>query len=662
MTDLPQRTREHELAKEAVRAFEGALGSRLTFYERPQPEYGIDGDVEEFDSTRGATGLHFFVQVKGTDEEDSHKALARSIPRKTANYYRGASMPVLMVRYHSPSGQVYVRWFHQYDPYYGRGATESLTFRWRPEDAWDDTTAVRLAAEARAFYAVRSSRMRLPQGLFVSVDEDAGITEMELCIALRKLTAPARSIIEVHSGSPEGGAPWLQLQADALVAYVGGVASATLHFPDPVDLSAIGAERLAREGMVLLALAFERHGQDRAAAELGRRYLEDSSGVQEPDVVLSLTLSMSRSGRVGDALALSERLDDPDDPSASEAAFILGLAPILAGGEIDAADAERYEKLLKLRVKRRKDDHLREAGAAARNLAAFLRGQRKHQKAIDHYRRAAKLDPENENDASYWASLAGSLWLIRSYRASADAYARALQLTPDDSFLIALYGDALLFAGEYKQAAEEFKRFVNAGAQGDDGEYHIKADAVPYLVKRLGIESQQRLTREAIKAFGQTEPVDADGWAAVSLAQLRYDALWGNAWLNLGTAESERGNQEDALMCHILSTFLNPGDIATWSNAISAATSQQEPALMYALYNVGQRIAGPALTELLVQQAESLPADIREAVLKVVDYALEAGEKRRAAMVEESFTSERGFFEFPVGLYRHDLGDLGDDA
>jgi hypothetical protein len=127
--------------------------------------------------------------------------------------------------------------------------------------------------------------------------------------------------------------------------------------------------------------------------------------------------------------------------------------------------------------------------------------------------RAAKLDPEVQTDPSYWTSLAGSLWLSRRYRASAEAYARA-SLESDDPFLIALYGDALLFDGAYASAAEQFQRFVGAGAEGDDGEYQIKAFAVPYLVERLRIDDQQRHTHKAVKAFGRVEPVDDAGWAA----------------------------------------------------------------------------------------------------------------------------------------------------
>ncbi|MBW3653490.1 MAG: DUF4365 domain-containing protein [Actinobacteria bacterium] len=56
--------------EESERAFCGALGATLKFHERLQLEYGIDGDVEHFAHDGSATGLHFFVRLKGTDEPD----------------------------------------------------------------------------------------------------------------------------------------------------------------------------------------------------------------------------------------------------------------------------------------------------------------------------------------------------------------------------------------------------------------------------------------------------------------------------------------------------------------------------------------------------------------------------------------------------------------
>jgi hypothetical protein len=62
---MPERSRSHDLEGESRIAFEAAIRPRWKFYPRSQPEYGIDGDLEEFDTERRTTGLHSFVQLKG---------------------------------------------------------------------------------------------------------------------------------------------------------------------------------------------------------------------------------------------------------------------------------------------------------------------------------------------------------------------------------------------------------------------------------------------------------------------------------------------------------------------------------------------------------------------------------------------------------------------
>ena len=84
------------------------VGSAMAakFHERPQLEYGIDGDVEDFAHDGSATGLHFFVRLKAptgrtsrrprcataagfANGEPRYRSLSSS-PRRTAAKVSGA--------------------------------------------------------------------------------------------------------------------------------------------------------------------------------------------------------------------------------------------------------------------------------------------------------------------------------------------------------------------------------------------------------------------------------------------------------------------------------------------------------------------------------------------------------------------------------------------
>ena len=153
---MPRRTREHQLEGESRLAFERALGSRFVFRSE-DPDYGVDGSVEEFDTELGqATGLRFFAQLKATDEAVLAKALHARISLETADYYRALSLPLLMVRYHAPTNRTFTRWFHQFDPYFGGLGDKGLTFRWVESDVWDGQRPERLVADVQAFLRWRS--------------------------------------------------------------------------------------------------------------------------------------------------------------------------------------------------------------------------------------------------------------------------------------------------------------------------------------------------------------------------------------------------------------------------------------------------------------------------------------------------------------------------
>lgn len=647
---MPKRTRQHQLSEQSERAFSGALGATLKYHERPQLEYGIDGDVEHFAHDGSATGLHFFVQLKGTDEPDLSRALAEPIPVETANYYRRASMPVLMVRYHAHTRALYGRWFHQYDPYYGRGGTKTLTFRWQASDLFDVDTPARLAAEASAFYEIRKAAIRLPLQLYVVYDNSLGFEESELRIAVRELVAERRDVLKLANGPPPPGAVSVEVRTDAICAHLGSVTASTLHLPKTPDED-FEAEQAALEALVQISLALERVGHDALAARLAATYLPRSALASNLDVAFALAAAMGRSDRIGEALALSEELDDPDAPGRAESGFVFGLAALLTSDRLSPRDATEYEAVLQRRIERRRATRPREAGVAAMNLATYLRSRSRHDEAIARYQEAVELDSGYEQRAHYFFELAGSLFLARRFEDSAIAYQRAIELGTDQPDAVALYADALLYAGEYRRAHTELSAYLSTeAAECDDGEYRLKAFAVAYLLERLGIERQPRSTEDALRVKGGKNPTDARGWEQLSFAQLQRDALWGSAWLNLAVCDRAAGRPEDGLCCDVLSTLLMPQDHEAWRNAIFAAVEAQELDLVTDLLVVGQRTAGPPLTRYLIEQVKALPDPVRTAFLGIIDDTLAKTHERLRRPVSLRMLSEDGVIEHSLEL------------
>lgn len=184
----PQRPREHQLEKESRTAFQTRLPSQWDFQDIPQPEYGLDGRVEIFDKADLATGRMFFVQLKATDKPELKDALAVQLEIPTCEYYQSLDLPVLIVRYHAPTGKIYAKWFHKYDPYYGKKAKKKITFRFTVEDEWHEETAAQLASDVEACRQLKSPHLTPPVKFTLTLKEQYlhGILATQIELEIRK--------------------------------------------------------------------------------------------------------------------------------------------------------------------------------------------------------------------------------------------------------------------------------------------------------------------------------------------------------------------------------------------------------------------------------------------------------------------------------------------
>jgi hypothetical protein len=110
---MPTRPRSHTLEAESRRAFGALLPSEWVI--RPlESDYGIDEHVELFDKRGHASGLMFLAQLKATDTNDLSSALKVTLKVNTIDYYRSLELPVMLVRFHSPTKKFYWYWFHEF--------------------------------------------------------------------------------------------------------------------------------------------------------------------------------------------------------------------------------------------------------------------------------------------------------------------------------------------------------------------------------------------------------------------------------------------------------------------------------------------------------------------------------------------------------------------
>lgn len=594
---VPVRTREHELEDESIVEFRRALTPRFVYREQT-PDYGIDGDVEEFDDQGRATGLRYYTQLKATEEADLDKALRIYVPHDRAAYYGALRAPVLMVRYHALAQQLYVRWFHDFDPHEDRVNEKSLTFKWTDSHKWQAGRQQTLADEARAYFELTSPRLALPLEVYVGskTEADGAVSVTELVIELRRVAMARREVINIVSDEPPAGASRVMLQDDRLLFDLAGVTGATLHSD---GVSELGPEQLALEAMVLAALAFERVGQSALSARLTGTYFGCSVLAADEEVAVALSGEMAQARQITEALCLSEELDSHamDIEELHPASFAFTLPAFVHASTLTNEELKLYRRTMRRRIARRKSAEVEGVGQEYVNLANHYRNRQSFMEALKLYDQAVEHDPVYAERMHWHYERAGALFGSGQYSEAAEAYERALEMGAP-AIAGALGADALMFAGEFAAALELMAAFnAQEGGAPRETEYVLKERLLRELVDDLGLPRQDRRFHDAETLAGSIAGNDDDDHCrAVCREALDLDGLSGLAHYNLGVSERQQGLDVDAARHFAAAGLVTQWDREAWAQAVILEMRVGDPdEVVPALVFTGQRMSGGEL-------------------------------------------------------------------
>ncbi len=594
---MPKRPRAHELEGESRRAFEGAIPTQWVA-RSVNPDYGIDAVVEVFKGGV-STGLEFYVQLKATDEPDIHTALGSlRISRDHADYYWGLALPVLMVRYHSPSGQLYARWWHGYNPKVAVRPDEvdpqaqpakSLMFVLRPEDRWDDATPERLIEGVVAFRRFRSGDPGFPISFAVAAGGDIDGEEVtRQLLSLQVLLQPVSSVVVVRRGPAGTGDPAVAVGSQATTVSLADVTSVTI---DSADASATSDEMVANIGCAI-AMVLDRVGQANAAAQVAAACVARSTVISSPHMAWTLAGTFFRSQRTLEVLDVIDQLNARGDEDARVAAAIFNTAVLARGDHMTSAERVRAVEVASAaldRVKGDGDPHY--AAAYAYNLGRAHATAGDWQAAVEAFQHAADLDATYQNQAYFLRDLACCLFESGRPAEAAEVAKQAIALERDRG-TEALLADALMFAGRYGEAREAFNEHLD-GTPSDDpaaAPWRLKLRVLD-VVRTLVGDMQERRPDDAEETLERLGLLDAGATreeaAPYVQAALAEDALCAAAHLQRtllsmtedGGEVDASGALEPAVCAAVLASF----DAALWTLAIRIASAYGTAELTYDL-------------------------------------------------------------------------------
>jgi tetratricopeptide (TPR) repeat protein len=321
--------------------------------------------------------------------------------------------------------------------------------------------------------------------------------------------------------------------------------------------------------------------------------------------------------RTREALDVAEAVATREEPEADAASSVVALAALHAAPHMTPDERNAYDAFHRQRIARAEGGQ-GSLGPAHYNFANHLRTSRRPRPAIGHYRRAAEFDPGYRDRPYFWRELGSSLFLEGRYSSAAAALEKAVALG-DYPRTAALYADALMFAGKFKDAQEAFASYLESHPPGA-AEWRLKRHALHTLRAEFG----DTCKRDADRAAGLLENAVSSQTEEALRTAIVSDPLYGLAWFNLGVLLVAEERSDEAQYAFVLAALCATGDVEAWCNAIALAFGSDDVWLLATLIEAAYALNGDAV---LVQFAELLrsqpdgPAspEILEAVTELVN-------------------------------------------
>lgn len=609
----PRRPREHQLEKESRLEFQERLPSEWDFQDIPPPEYGLDGRVEIFDKADFATGRMFFVQLKATDKPELKDALAVQLEIPTCEYYRSLDLPVLIVRYHAPTKKIYAKWFHKYDPYYGKNAKKKITFRFTPEDEWHEETAEILASDVEAFRQLRSPQITFPVNFKLTLTEQYiyGVLAAKIELEIRKAAKRIPGLITISPFLLPDAHGSIVIGNDKAEIYLKSGSGFTIHNTSKGYKSEVQLSKFSYDILVGIAVVLDNAGHSNIAARLLSEYAASSSIITNPKIALTGVRCMIRAHRVTEALQLSESLSKSEE--SLFAADMFTWTALSQSASLSESEHEYLQNFLERYTEQAVQSEDRQRGATAHyNLGNYLRARSYKAKsyrrlALHHYKKAANYKPEYLEKPYFCRELAGVLFESKRYSLAVKFYERALSQGEEGDYR-ALYADALMFAGRYHEAEQAFYAYLASNPDAAS-EWRLKACVLVWIRSMLRRDEQKRQTGAAIELVIPNNHLTSHPVEYRQRLQdaLECDALCSYAWFNLGILESQIGNQESAFVPFLMAALIRKNDTEAWCHSITIGIFSGYHALLSDMIATAYKVNGESLLEELLKLAQSQP-------------------------------------------------------
>jgi len=615
---MPKRTRTHILEDESRKHFNSLIPDNWVI-RKPDPDYGIDNEIEIFRKDGSPTGLLFFVQLKATDQKDLSKALKLSLKKETLRYYYDLGVPVLLARYHSPTKNLFIRWAHSVDLYYSVPDATTYTIKFSKDTRWEKNTPELIETYLKQLKEFRTI-LPLPIELVLryKVQFSNNSYPLKLESKLREIIKSQKLPISLISNEKSNPLATITIAPTEVKISILEINTFVLHNMQDEN-GKYDEDYLPYDLLVIIGCAFFLTGRKAIASQILTENLPNSFLIKSFNFLSLLSIFLGSEKDFQTAISLIENTlltNRKDKISYANNIFMVVLSPLHLKFGCPKTHQKRFaDILLKLCEEAQKEGLNEVAGINYYNLANAMRAGSFFSKRqiVSWYKKAARLSNEYLKREYYWREIGGVLFNCSKYLCSSNFYKKALQIE-EKPLTIALCADALMFSGKYGESVKYFKRYLRKDNKPHP-EWVLKKQLLDNLIKLSGIKLQKRSKDKAQRLANiDLKKAVKDQNTAIEYATkleeiFKLDLLCPMMWANLANLYSYLGQIERAFFASIVVCLIEPNNLEAWFASIMWGVEIKSPiigAVIFLAYDKN----GEELISFIMNQLEKTPHGI----------------------------------------------------
>ena len=615
---MSKRVMQHQLEDLSRNKYGLVLPSHWVFRDKNK-DYGIDGEVEIFNSEGKATGLVYWVQLKATESGKEATIKSVDLSLEKINYYKRLDVPVLLVRYSSEKDSFYIKWASEVDHFFAKDGAKTMRVRFSDSDIWDEKTAQAIEEYLFKVRAVKSGAIKLPLNACITFGSDKirGVGVGVLLNKIRLNLDKYRDILSLVPNKDKAIAD-IHLDSNTLKVGIAGMAGCIFHSVNLMDKSTLPSD-LIKDISLGLSVAVTMLGY----SDLAARIIFHNDDMAErlmakPDIIRYIRPGLRKTSYFDDVLDLVGAIIDNEENNLLE--IIAGSAVLLSGDHDRRRNS--IEKFLIRNSERYRSVEPGQYGTSMYNLGNFYRSIDRQKEAVKCYSAARRYEHKYYDQEYFFGELAGSLFELGKYRSSSDFYKKAIDFHGHKEWR-PQYADALMFAGEYRHSCDVFEDYLS-NKDNKATEWVLKATFLKNMIRIGNTESQIRQKEWATSLADIGGCEDDEARERLDEA-LRYDLLCGLAWYNLGKLKLKENEKEEAAFCFTVCSLVQPRDIEAWINATLLSFNTAVPIEIFILivkeaYFFNRDKYLKALYDMIDSQAGEKPLEqISAAIEKIVE-------------------------------------------